>query len=161
MKRIVAFLVVVIFVFLCCSCDVGIGPGMNDWHYILPNEYEIIHISPSDIVCVTRKPGYSNAFVVERQVTEFCFNERYIGLKRARPLEDSPREFDVANPEYYLVDTMSGDVGGPFDEEMYIMEIDKLQIDNMYKWISTSPAPDGAIFPGRTKEHTGEYTGDG
>ena len=156
MKQFVSFFVVAIFVFLCCACDFGFGPGVNDWHYALPNDYEIVHISPSDIVCVTKKTGYSNVFVVERQVIEFCFNERYVGLKRALPLVDASnpeqysREFDVSNPEYYLVDTMSDDVFGPFDKEMYIMEIEKMQLSNMCEWISTSSAPDGAFFPNDT-----------
>ena len=141
-KKYLAIVMVVIFTLLCSSC---FGPGMNDWHYDLPNGYEIVHVSSHNIICVNRNQT-GNTTIVDAQVSEFCFNDRYVGLKRV-DVYDIHEEIDYSNPVYYLVDTLKGRVYGALSEEEYISRIDYFDVENMCEWMATKPAPEGAVFP--------------
>ena len=123
--------------------------GMQDWGYKLPNGYEIWHINVNDI-CLVKTEGEFTKKKVHRYITEFCYNESYIGLKRIMIDESIPygdvhiEEMDKTNVSYYLVNTENDDIIGPYTSEEYEAQIESLKIEKMCEWIKTVPKPKGA-----------------
>ena len=121
--------------------------GMGDWGYDkLPSDYSITRLNDEDIRLVR---GFEGRTVVGRYIIAFCYNSRFIGLKRV-PMEESygkpenMETLDTSQPEFYLIDTMFNSVSGPLTEEEY-KEI-TLEIADMGEWIPTDTAPPGADF---------------
>lgn len=144
MKKSALLFIILALLFVFSAC---IGPGLSDWHYDLPNGYQIVHISARNIICKDNNPVGGNAFVVEAYVSEFCYNDRYIGLKRVDVPEDIQAEIDRSNPVYYLVNMTTKEIYGELSGSEYISKIEELNIENMCDWILTNPAPEGAYCP--------------
>lgn len=145
MKKIVSTILVLICVLLMCSC------GLSDWTYDnLPGGYEIWRVNSNHIELI--KPDeYSGGQRrrIDQYVLEFCSNETYIGAM-CRPyikVEESKQEdFDLydAKISYYLVDTSTDTIYGPYTLDEYEKRIEELGIKNLSEWIKTYPKPEGA-----------------
>lgn len=137
---------VLILCFLAISCMVG--PGLNDWTYPLPNEYEMYHINSKTILITPLykdKNPDSELIGIPAHIVSFCLNSRFVCAKTINT-ENEPRD-DVA-VSYYILDTLNQKVYGPFSsEQKYLSNVDALAITGLGEWIATSPAPEGAIFP--------------
>lgn len=133
---------VVILCLLLAAC-----PGFSDWEYALPNCYEIVHCNSQEVVFGKIIEG-SFQRLIDRYILSFCFDERYIGLQRYpvdpdRPWEDilDIHKIDTSNPEYYLVDSATDNIFGPYAEKDYTQKLNDLGITSMCDWITTEPSP--------------------
>lgn len=128
------------------------GCGLSDWTYDdFPNGYAIWRVNVNSIHLVKNSAKYSGKPIVKRYTLAFCSNDRYIGLKcvpNSSPFDLEHRfhisEADTSNPEYYLVDTTTDAVYGPYTPEEYEEQLSDLAVGVMSEWIPTVPAPDGA-----------------
>lgn len=116
-------------------------PALDDWAYDLPGGYSIWRLNDQDIQLV-KEEGRGGTTIVGRYIIAFCSDNRYIGLKRV-PL---PREYngmvdidqlDRSNPEFYLVDTDTSVVYGPWNHTEYYENIMSFGITGMCDWIHT------------------------
>lgn len=146
MKKSALILLTLALLFVFSAC---IGPGLSDWHYDLPNGYQIVHVNSRQIICTEKdSPGAAtSSIIVEAHVSEFCYNDRYIGLKRVDPPDDVQEAIDLSNPVYYIVDMITKEIYGELSESEYTSKIEELNIENMCDWLLTNPAPEGAIYP--------------
>ena len=110
------FLIFVILIILICfslsSCSF-LGQEIHfyssEWEYDLPNGYALWYINRYRISCVerTEDPGQAHP-VVPGLILEFCYDKRYVYIKRAREFSfiDTPyEEIDRTDPDYFIVDT--------------------------------------------------------
>ena len=109
------------------SCDNGHRLICKDWFYTYPNQTS-----------------------VSSYVTEYCFNNRYIGAKRVPfTSETSIRELleKAEKVDYYVIDTVknnyNGKLYGPYSKEKYEAQLTVLEVDSMGEWINTLLRPDG------------------
>ena len=140
----------VCFVMLLCGMVLAacVGPGRNDWQYNLPNAYCIQYINSRDILLKdTDARSSSSSIVIDRYVTAFCYNDRFVGLQCVDVPQDAAEEIDRTHPDFYLVDTQDDAVYGPFTEEVYRQTLEALKASEMCEWIATVPAPENAVFP--------------
>ncbi len=117
-------LVVLFFLFLIVALLIarGIGPGMSDWSLKLPNNYEMWHINPQNIMIGYKDSQYTIKTVdnkgrnigIPGDVIEFCYNDRYVGAKQVNIPTNPKKGVDTSNPRYYLLDTLEQKVYGPF-----------------------------------------------
>ena len=143
MKRIYLIFIIIFLMLVLCAC------GLGDWHYDLPNGYQIVHVNSRQIVCVEKDSAdaATSSIIVEAHVSEFCYNDRYIGLKRVDPPDDVQEAIDYSNPVYYIVDMSTKEVYGEMSESEYMSKIKELKIENLCDWIATNPTPEGAVYP--------------
>lgn len=122
--------------------------GVSDWIYDLPNGYSIWRINVNDIALI-KETDESSKNALDRYILEFCYNDAFVGIKRLSIDENvsyqdvNIENLDKSNPDYYLVDTTSDFVLGPYTEEEYYIQIETLEIDDMCGWIKTVPRPKG------------------
>lgn len=140
---------IILFMGLLLLC--GCGPGLSDWSYdLLPKDYEIWRVNSQNIV-LGRRSNSGLTHTVEPYILEFCSNDRWIGAKRL-VLDDSVtaqtnvRELDTSDAEFYLVDTETDTVHGPYTQKEYENRLALLEVGTMGAWIETYPAPEGADF---------------
>lgn len=123
-------------------------PAIDDWDYVLPNNYCIVKINVQDIVFGTFKGdsvGNNFDILLERYIIAFCYDERYIGLQRFPISPDRPDEdiLDVENldtslSEYYLVDSVEGIIHGPFPLQEYFEKVESIENTALCDWIFTA-----------------------
>ena len=137
--------VVLVFLMLSFLLNGCVGAGLGDWSYPLPNGHAVWRVN-SQCIVFGRESGHSLSNDVDSYIFAFCFNTRYVGLKRleAKPLPDVPVSAD--NIEYYLADTQSEQIIGPLSENDYREKLAALGINDLCGWIETCPAPDGAVY---------------
>ena len=116
-------------------------PGQNDWEYDnLPGDYSITKLNSQD-VSFCSKDGQR---LIDRYITAFCYNSQFIGLQRV-PINTPYNElfdskiWDDSKPEYYLIDTATDAIYGPWSVDNYYKEIEKYGISEMCEWIATAP----------------------
>lgn len=148
MKKILSVILLFIFGlnFSACYSSNNNQVNNNDWSYALPNDYEIWHINSREIVCGKKNTENSILYVVSKYITEFCYNDSFVCLKRVDVPENIYQEIDMTAPDYYIVDTVENETYGPFDKEQYQRKIDKLTITGLSSWIKTTPRPNEASF---------------
>lgn len=145
MKRILTVLCVLSLLVLLAGCF-GLG-GSGDWDYPLPNDYVISRMNAVDIQLVKMRTEYSGHSIIPRFITEFAYNDRYVGLERL-PLDDGFRSVEELNRllktrtaedcEYYLVDTETDTVLGPFDAAGFAAACEESGAGDLGEWIETS-----------------------
>lgn len=139
------FLSILMTVMLLWGCA-----GLSDWSYdLLPKDYEIWRVNSQNIV-LGRQSGGGLSHTVEPYILRFCSNNTFIAVQRL-PLEGlelsagaNVRELDESNREYYLVNTETDIVYGPYTEEEYIQQLTDLSVGELCGWIETYPTPKGA-----------------
>ena len=114
--------------------------GLGDWTIDdLPGEgYAIMRINSQDIAFVK-----SERKVIDRYIVAFCYDTRYIGLKRI-PIDLAYNEhfdiheLDLQKLEYYLVDSLTGVIYGPCTQDEYATYLDEFKIIEMTEWVLTN-----------------------
>ncbi len=129
-------LICVLAIFLLPSLFGCNGFG-GDWEYPLPNGYAIWRVNTRCIHCNKQNPSGGRTPVLDLYVAAFCHDDRYVGLQCVDVPEDVQTEIDTANPDYYLLDTLTGQLSGPMDAEDFPLSL---------TWLTTKPAPEGAEF---------------
>lgn len=100
--------------------------GLGDWETPLRNDYMITRVN-GHCITLTRpmeSSNYASETVIPKFfISSFCYNDRYIGLLGV-PTEDTFATDDELNQAwygecttYYLVDTVTDTVWGPFQTE--------------------------------------------
>ena len=141
--KIVVFFVL-LFPILLSSCSEGRG----DWKYLLPNGYDVFMVNSETIV--VRGPYHSitedgiealTQTYVDNFVSAFCFNERYVGVQQL-PNYENLSAYTAVSPHFYLLDTFSGTVFGPFEsEDVFNAKCKDLQTGDFCDWITTDKNP--------------------
>lgn len=142
--------VILLFCFLCClltSCGIG------DWRYDkLPGDYEVWRINSYSIVLGRNKNGFSLDVVVGRFITEFCYNDSTIAIKKVEIDTETPYdtfdfdEVDWADPDYYIIDAENNLLYGPYTPQEFNRKLVEMGADDLGEWIKTEPAPSGATY---------------
>lgn len=129
-----------LFLLMMSSCTSGRG----DWAYELPNEYQVFMCNSHQIMIIGNEnhvvEGVTTNTYVENYILEFCYDNQYVGAKRIVPadiLHATTEEIYNNAPMYYILDTLTGDVYGPFDEDSYLSSCKNLNTQ-MCDWISTA-----------------------
>ena len=124
--------------------------GLGDWNYKLSNGYEIWRVNSQKIILVKTDDDITGETVIDSYITSFCYNERYVGIKRI-PIDDDVENFNFekidiekATQYYYLFDTSNEIVYGPYDSSEYEKKISSFEIEKMCDWINTVPKPEKA-----------------
>lgn len=139
------FLILIATIFLS-SC------GLSDWAYTkTPNDYEVWHLSSGDIKLIHD----DGKIVIEKFVLAFCYNDKYIGVQQI-PLkendehisswEEIQKEYDLSNPDCYIIDSETDTVYGPYTQNEYIKQIEILNTGELCEWIKTQPPPKDAVW---------------
>ncbi len=133
-----------IFVFIITLIFTSCGAGLSDWSYDkLPNDYVLIHSNTQDIGLYKRN-GESVTCKIDRYISEFCYNDSHIGIKRLMIDENMLiEEMDKSNQSYYLIDALNDVIMGPYTPEEYEGKIEALGIEAIGSWIKTVPKPEG------------------
>ena len=138
---------IIILLLLCIA--VSFSSCRPDWVYELPNDYCIFHNSTvyNSLGKITdRYKGCIGAqTVVETYIHEFSYNEQYVAVKQFDPEKLDFENFnsnDFSNPTYYLVDTISGNIYGPYkSQEEFDFACKELKVVGLGEWISTRSDP--------------------
>lgn len=128
-----------VLVMLILAMSMTACGGLGDWTFDdLPGEnYEIIRFNGENIVLAK-----SEKTVIERYIVAFCYDTKYIGLKRI-PIDlpytehFSVDELDFSKLEYYLVDSQTDVTYGPCTQEEYDTYLDEFHITEMSDWLPT------------------------
>lgn len=126
---------------LCCALMLA-GCGLSDWSYSLPNEYEIVRVNSVDIVLCSEEDGT----VLDGHVKAFCYNDVYVGIQHLTVEDRSTFDvdkYDESAVQYYLVDTASKALYGPYTAAEYTAKAEELQVGTLCQWIGTTPKPSG------------------
>ena len=141
LKKSIQCVLIILVLLVFASC---MGPGLNDWSFILPNGFEVCHINSNEILIIQRSSGGANTIVIPSFVKEFCYNERYVCTRNV----DDICENNIFREVYYLLDTLEAEVIGEYDQlgdlESALLD---MNITDLGDWLRTSPAPVGAKYP--------------
>ena len=147
MKRTAICFLLVFLLLLPLSSCIRIG-GAGDWTFDLPGEYTVVRVNN---LCI--KVIQDRATVVGEYIEAFCFGETYVGVKRIpfdfesgrhEDIDHVPTAYPDTEREYYLLDTASGTLYGPYTAEEFTAECEKMAVTDLCDWISTDGWPDGA-----------------
>lgn len=120
--------------------------GTEDWEYDeLPGDYEVWRINSKDIsLCQPSEDGTTAQDIVGPYVDQIAFNERYIAAQQLRPMnsDDLKKSLDDWKRFYYLLDTDTGDLLGPFDEAAFQDACAKIDAEDFPQWIKTTDLKD-------------------
>lgn len=125
---------------ICVLSESGLG-GSGDWFFDgLPGYYEIWKINGADISLIKKTSEFGGKKIVEPFVISFCWDNRYIGIQRGSYQKGC--QPDATDVEYYIVDSSTEKVFGPFDLEEYK---EQSAIFDFYPngWVQTVPDPKG------------------
>lgn len=148
-----------ILILLSVCIMVSFSGCVSDWLYELPNDYAISNNAyvTVDFVKITSKQSgsrldeflgfYSCSLntVIESYINEFCYNEQYVAVKQFDPEKLDFENFelnDFSDPLYYLVDTVSTNIYGPYkSQEEFDFACKELNVVGLGEWISTRSNP--------------------
>ncbi len=129
------------------------GPGINDWDFSLPNNYSIWHINSNQIELVledSSNDASATPVLEDKFVVGFLYNENYVGVKAVNQSyidskkSDGLKIKDIVKEEileYYILDTFTGKIYGPYNVKQFDAELDKLGATNMSVWYNTDQNP--------------------
>ena len=109
----------------------------------MPNDYAISNnaYTTIELAKITSRYGDSCTLdiVIETYIHEFSYNEQYIAVKQFNPEKLDFENFnsnDFSNPSYYLVDTVSTNVYGPYkSQEEFDFACEELNVVGLCEWI--------------------------
>lgn len=138
---------VVILWLICISAF--LSGCVSDWIYELPHDYAISNNAYATIELVKITSRYRDSctldIVVETYVNEFSYNEHYVAVKHFDPEKLDFENFnsnDFSNPSYYLVDTVSTNMYGPYETEAaFETACLELNVGELSEWICTKSNP--------------------
>lgn len=146
-KRKLALVLIIIFcMFVLCGC-----PLTSEWYYELANGYSVAIVGSNHVAVLKN----NDDFVVGRFVVGFCYNDKFLGVKRYKA--ENERDYSAYpdyytmyysdDLQYYLVDMANDNVHGPYNEQEYEEQKDILVKNQMSEWIKTDSKPDDASLP--------------
>ena len=128
---------------------------LQDWSYELPEGFSIMRVNKRTIL-LESPYHYSNADLegntwltsdaVESYITDFCYGESYIGVRRVdASRDDDELEYEAESVEYWLVYTKNETRYGPFSTESeFDAQCELIGVTDLCEWIATVPRPQGA-----------------
>lgn len=146
--KVVIVLIAIAFSLCSCSVDWWIGDGRGDWERELFNGYSIVKVNSRNIhLCKVQilKDGITKNFheiIPGFFVQNYQLHEPYICLKgvykQAEVTSGTQEELNSLVPVYYLVDTNTGEVMGPFNNyDEFVGICNLLSIEILSTWIET------------------------
>lgn len=139
--------VVMLCLFLsgCTSLLLSFG-GSGDWDFALPNGYEIIRINGYDIILGREMTESSSSYVIERYIVAFSYADSHVGICRlpipeGTELQDIKQSLENAQSSdylYYIVQTETDSILGPYTFEAYSDECRSLDKPELLHWTYTS-----------------------
>lgn len=147
MKRTAAILLTALLFLLSLSSCIRIG-GAGDWTYDLPGGYSVVRVNSLCIELIKDR-----TIVIEGYIEAFCFGKTHVGVKRIpfdylaqrhEDIDHVPTAYPDTEREYYLLDTASGSLYGPYTAEEFTARCEELTVTDLCDWISTDGWPDGA-----------------
>ena len=133
-RRLAAALLLCLFAAALAGC----GPGLSDWSYDLPNGYAIWRSNSMTINLGKKTSDYSMENRIDSYISAFCYDERYVCVKRLRSRDDPNAAV------FYAVDTLEDSVFGPFTADELAEKMKELDTALPGEWIQTVPRPKGA-----------------
>ncbi len=135
-----------------CRMMVPIGPGIADYHYEIRNGYVVVRCNSKDRSIRRESPTTQSAnapsgrweTVIPRDMTAIGWDLRYIACERRAftgPWKSERPHFDG----FYLIDTKTDKVLGPFLESEYVEKSKQLGINPPIKLVPTDKHPRAAI----------------
>lgn len=119
--------------------------GSGDWIYPLPNDYCVAHINNYDIR--VNKSSDTMRHVIDRYIISFCYGTRYLGFQQI-PIEEDIKtpslvaqilkESNSTEYRYFLVDSETDEIYGPFELTSYNQKCDELGVTDLCDWINTT-----------------------
>lgn len=151
LKRFAALFLIISISLLFSSCMLlhlvlPDDPGSRDWKCVLINNYQIAELSAGKIILGKIDDEGIGEIVIEPCVIAYCVNEKYIGIQQKEYSDSQQAVEESISPDYYLVDTVSNDVFGPYTQYEYEQKCTELDIYGMGEWIPTSPRPEDAVY---------------
>lgn len=131
----------------CLSILLSLTGGAGDWYFTLPNYYYVMHINNHDIsVAKGEEDLIGGPTVLGPFVISFCYNQRYVGIEQL-PIPEGTKdntEIDqilekstAAEYRYYLIDTQTNEIYGPFLPEEYYQKCNEIGVNDFCEWINT------------------------
>ena len=123
----------------------------GDWTYELCENYCIFRVNSSTIVLTVKEDDGRHSIVVNEYLTRFCYNDRFIAVRRLAVPEyamfEDIMKMDFEQAVYYLIDAQCDEILGPFaDKEAFDVACAEKQTGDLGAWIDTYPAPKDARF---------------
>lgn len=134
-RKTIAVLLLIAFALAVCGCQ-------GDWRYDLIGGYAITRIN-SKCICLVyyEEPDGPGSYVIENFfVTDFCRNERFIGVQGIPTADIFAADEELAQTErcFYLVDTVDGNVYGPYSgREEWMAQCHAVGAEDLPAWRST------------------------
>lgn len=134
MKRILILLMIYSGILGGC-----IGPGMTGYTIKLPGDYAVIAGSPNEVdIRPTNKTLDYNTPYIPEKVVAIAFDHRYVLAKRFPVIVDKrdkgyEKTVDESNSCYYILDTATPELYGPFNLEEFNKKKKELKIDDVLK----------------------------
>lgn len=125
------------------------GPGAGDWSYALPNGYAIWRINSQSIVCGKEEKAEGGGAVLSEQVggdyiVQFCVAESFVCLQSVDPPQrELVESIDTSHPDYYILNTQTGESFGPLTEAEFRQKTEALGLGELSVWTATKPTPQG------------------
>lgn len=120
------------------------GPGMQDWRLPLSNQYEMWRINSEEIVIGRADGSGGLETVIGSKVTQYFTSGSYVAAIQENVQTDGSSE--TGTPSYYLLNAADGALAGPFSSEQELFDYGRTLGISPQEWISTTPAPDGAVY---------------
>lgn len=151
LTRAVIVILAFIFAFSGCIRNGFEGEGRGDWYLDLCNGYRIDRVNSGQIVVIYNidQVNSGGSIVLKNFfVTAYQIHEPYIcveGIQTQNPII-SEDELNCRTLSYYMIDSDSGNILGPFDTDKAFGDFDTFSNANITAgWIKIgSQKPDGA-----------------
>lgn len=145
METLIRILLWGIIAVFALSCLLFIGllfAGRGDWEYELTGGYKLIRLNASEIILGRNRPDSSSSkgVITEYYITDYCMNQRFIGIQgiRHKGLPSSYRGVEMGERGYFLINVSNGDVYGPYSKkEDYASKCVEVSTGGMGQWEST------------------------
>ena len=118
--KIIATILVLSCILSGCSLEWWLGDGRGDWTMELFSGYSISRINGHQIVLGYKKSPEDVVYttvIANYYVAAYQLHEPYICLEgiQTRSFSASDEELTTKDPSYYLINTVNGDIIGPFE----------------------------------------------
>lgn len=138
LNKMTAFICIFLMTIFLSSCHSLVA----DWEYKLPNGYQVVRVNSVSVV-FGKVVDESFEQKIDRYITEFCYNESYIGIKHL-PMYNIEshslfeiKDFDLSNVDFYIIDSAKDIQYGPYSSSEYLLQCESLGIVDMCEWINT------------------------
>lgn len=89
-----------------------------------------MHLNTRQIILNYRLPNDQSVLVLDQLILAFGYNYDHIGIKQVCSPENPRDRVDKSSPNYYIIETKSGNVTGPMTKQ----EFDAAVKERNIKW---------------------------